>query len=200
MHTQKAVDVFGKELDRLARFTNRHHFHLRCYKSGIVPPSLKIRAPVNSERARAAAARASRIFTQERVKSSWRARQSALRSVEGCQENLRATLSIEDFGKVDGIFKCSAESTFKKFKERQVVKFDNLRKQIIGINEKPGDVNLRSSWVVNLCNHKLSTTEGAVLAKGPKYAVTPKINPVDIAAPIEAAPQLSSATDQDWRG
>ena len=68
-----------------------------------------------------------------------------------------------------------------------MVKFDNLRKQIIGINEKPGDVNLRPSWVVNLSNHKLSTTEEAVLAKGPKYAVTPKINPIDIAAPIEAA-------------
>ena len=68
---------------------------------------------------------------------------------------------------------------------------------MIGINEKPGDVNLRPSWVVNLSNHKLSTTEEAVLAKGPKYAVTPKINPIDIAAPIEAALQLSSATDQD---
>ena len=102
VHTQKAIDVFGKELDHLARFTNHHHFNLRCYNSGIVPPSLKIKAPVNSERARAAAARASRIFTQERVKSSWRARQSALGSVEGCRENLRATLSSEDLEKVTG--------------------------------------------------------------------------------------------------
>ena len=73
VHTQKAVGVFGKELDRLAGFTNYHHFNLRVYNSGIVPPSLKIKAPVNSERACAAAARASRIFTQERVKSAWRA-------------------------------------------------------------------------------------------------------------------------------
>ena len=187
MHTEKAVDVFGRELDRIARFINHNHPNLRCYKSGIVPPSLRIKAPVNSERARAAAARASRIFTQERVKSSWRARQSALGSVEGCRENLRATLSSEDFEKVERICKRLAESTFKKFKEQQVVKIDNLRKQIIGINEKPGDVNLRPSWVVNLSNHKLSTTEEAVLAKGPKYDVTPKINPIDIAPPIETA-------------
>ena len=187
VHTQKAVDVLGKELDRLARFTNHHHFNLRCYKSVIVIPSLKIKGPVNSERARATAARASRIFTQERVKSSWRARQSALGSVEACLENLRSTLSSEDFEKVERICKCSSESTFKKFKELQVVKFDNLSKEIIGINEKPGDVNFRQSWVVNLSNHKLSTTEKAVLAKGPKFAVTPKINPIDIAAPIEAA-------------
>ena len=85
VHTQKAVDVFGKELDRLACFTIHHHFSLSCCKSGIVPPSLKIKAQVYSERALAAAARASRIFTQERVKSSWRASQSALvGSVESC--------------------------------------------------------------------------------------------------------------------
>ena len=56
---------------------------------------------------------------------------------------------------------------------------------------------LFSTAPLNLSNHKLSTTEEAVLAKGPKYAVTPKTNPIDIAAPIEAALQLSSATDQD---
>ena len=138
---------------------------------------------MNSERVIAAATRASRIFTQEHVKSSWRAHQSAL----GCLENLCATLSSEDFEKVERICKRSAESTFKQFKEWQVVKFDKLRKQIIGINEKSGAVNLRPSWVVNLSNHKLSTTEEAVLAKGPKNAGTPKINPIDIAAPIEAA-------------
>ena len=115
VHTQKAVDVFGKELDRLARFPNHYHCNLRYYKSGIVPPCLKIKAPVNSERARTAAARASRVFTQERVKLSWRARQSALGSVEGCRENLRASLSSEDFEIVERICKRSAESTFKKF-------------------------------------------------------------------------------------
>ena len=77
-----------------------------------------------------------------------------------------------------------------------MVKFDNWRKQISRINEKPGDVNFRPSWVINLSNHKLSTTEEAVLAKGTKYAVTPKIDPNDIATPIEAALQTWSSTDQ----
>ena len=112
----------------LAGFTNYRHYYLRSYKSGIVPNTLNIKALVNSERARATAARASRILTQERVKSSWGARQSAVRSVEGCGKNLRATLISEDFEKVVGICKRLAESTFKKFKERQVVKLDNLLK------------------------------------------------------------------------
>ena len=62
----------GKESDRLAGFTNYRHYNLRYYKSGVVSSALKIKAPANSERPRAAAARASRIFTQERVKSSWK--------------------------------------------------------------------------------------------------------------------------------
>ena len=36
----------------------------------------------------------------------------------------------------------------------------------------------------------------AVLSKGPNYAILPKINAVDIAAPVESVVQLSSATDQ----
>ena len=35
-----------------------------------------------------------------------------------------------------------------------------------------------------------------VLSKGPNYAISPKINTIDIAAPVESALQLSSATDQ----
>ena len=68
-----------------------------------------------------------------------------MRSVEGCGKNLRATLISEDFEKVEGICKRLAESTFKKFLERQVAKLDDLLKQIIGIYEKPSDVNLRPS-------------------------------------------------------
>ena len=123
--------------------------------------------------------------------------QPALGSVKDCRGNLRASPSSEDFEEVEGICKRSAESPFKKFKERQMLRFDNLRKQIIGINNKPDDVKLRLPLVVNLSNHKLSTTEEAVLTNGPKYAVTPKINLIDIAAPIEAGLQISLAKDQE---
>ena len=70
---------------------------------------------------------------------------SAVGSVEGRRKNLRATLSSEDFEKVERICERSADSTFKKCLERQVVELDNLLKQIIGIYEQPSDVNLRPS-------------------------------------------------------
>ena len=53
--TQKIVDVFGKELQRVALFANHHHFNIRCLKTGHCPPSLKLKSPVNTDRARQAA-------------------------------------------------------------------------------------------------------------------------------------------------
>ena len=76
-------------------------------------------------------------------------------------------------------------------------KFNKLRERLLdrqGSDER--DLNLRSSWVVNLSDRQLSTTEKAVLSKGPRFAVSPKVNAVDIAAPVEAALQTSEASDQ----
>ena len=50
--------------------------------------------------------------------------------------------------------------------------------------------------MVNFSDRQLSTTEKAVLSKGPRFAVSPKVNAVDIAAPVEAALQISEASDQ----
>ena len=197
VQTQKTVDTFGKELQRLARFSNHHHFALRCHKSGIVPSSLRIKAPVNTERAREAAARASRVFTQERIKTSWRARNAASSCAESCLHSLRDTLSTADLSKVERICRRTAEVTFQKIKERHQCKFNKLRERLLdrqGSDER--DLNLRPSWVVNLSDRQLSTTEKAVLSKGPRFAVSPKVNAVDIAAPVEAALQTSEASDQ----
>ena len=50
--------------------------------------------------------------------------------------------------------------------------------------------------MINLSDHKLTPAQESILAKGPKFAPTPRIDPVDIAAPIETALQFSTATDQ----
>ena len=87
--------------------------------------------------------------------------------------------------------------TFQKIKERHQCKFNKLRERLLdrqGSDER--DLNLRPSWVVNLSDRQLSTTEKAVLSKGPHFAVSPEVNAVDIAAPVEAALQTSEASDQ----
>ena len=191
--TQKTVATLGKELLREARFSNHHHFTLRCYKSGIVPPSLRIKAPVNTERARSAAARTARIFVQERIKTSWRAKKAAVSIADECRKSLEATLLDENFQKVTSLCERTAARVFLKCKERQVRKFDTLREKIA---KKDEEVNLRPTWLINLSKRDLTNVEQKVLSKGPQFAMVPKIDPVDIAAPIEAALQFSSASPQ----
>ena len=50
---------------------------------------------------------------------------------------------------------------------------------------------------MNLSKHKLSEAEESILSKGPGYATVPKIDPIDFAAPIEAALGISKASDQE---
>ena len=59
-----------------------------------------------------------------------------------------------------------------------------------------GNKVCQSAWVVNLSDRKLTAAEEAILQKGPKYATTPRINPIDFAAPIESALSYSKVSDQ----
>ena len=193
VQTQKAVSTLGKELQRSARFSNHHHFNLRCYKTGIVPVSLRIKAPVNTRRAKEAAERASRVFVQERIKTSLRARNSAIAAQEKCRKLLQEELSEIDFKKVTSLCVRTAEKVFEKVKERQTKKFTALRERFLKVSDtSTEEESLRPSWVINLSKKNLTETEQRVLSKGPGFATVPKFSTIDIAAPIEAGLQLSS--------
>ena len=91
----------------------------------------------------------------------------------------------------------SAGTVFKKFKDRQVAKFDELRQKLVNTLATKGERSLRPGWIVNLSSRQLSAEEESVLAKGPKYAIVPTLNSIDFAAPIESALQSSNAPDQE---
>ena len=160
-----------KELQGFARFPNYHHFTLRCDKSGIGPPSLRIKAPVKTDRARNAAMRTSKVFVQERIKT-WRAKEAALSNVEKFRSGLRAAVSEVDFVKVTSLCERTAQKCLRSAKK----------------------VNLGPDWLVNLSKKDFPEAQKNVLSKGPHFAKAPaSINPVDIAAPIESALLFSSA-------
>ena len=115
----KLTDTYGKELQRSTRFSNPHHFNLRCYKSNIIPSSLWMKPPVNTDRARAAVAHASRVFVQERIRSSWKIKTSASSQAQTYCQQMKDTIEEEDFTRVVDICKRTAEKTFTKFKNRQ---------------------------------------------------------------------------------
>ena len=195
--TQRMVDAYGKERERRARFSNHHLFILRCYKSGIIPTGLRMITPVNTERAHVAARRASRVFTQERIKTTMKQRDSAAARVKTIKHELSSTLSEDDFNKIEKLCQRGEEATFERFKERQRKKFDNLRENFGRFDADNKRIDHRPSWIVNLSDRKLSKEEESLLVKGPKFAVTPKLNKMDIIAPVEAALQTSKATDQE---
>ena len=192
---KRLVNVYSKELQRRARFANHHLFNLRCLKSSIIPTSLRIKSPVSTNRAQAAASRVSRIFLQERVKTSQKVKNNATLATDDYRTQLQNIMSTEDFATTERICKNTAEKTFQRFKERQSRKFSQLRSRQ-ETNCLPVR-NGREQWVVNLSDYILSTHEQAVLAKGPRFAVTPSIKTIDFAAPIETALQISKATEQD---
>ena len=129
--TQRTVSVYGKELVRTSRFLNHHHFNLRCLKSSLIPASLCIKSPVDTHRARSAAKRASRIFLQERVKTSIRACRAAKEAAEAGWRRLQNSVSEEDIETIEKVCQGTAEKTFRKFKGRQCRKFERLRGKII---------------------------------------------------------------------
>ena len=47
-----------------------------------------------------------------------------------------------------------------------------------------------------MSDRNLTEAEKSILSKGPKFAVTPKMNPINFAAPVESALQHPSAPDQ----
>ena len=67
---QREVNELSKELKRAARYSNRHHFNLRCDKARISPNSLRIKSPTDTKRAHSAAAIVSRIFLRERIEAN----------------------------------------------------------------------------------------------------------------------------------
>ena len=134
---------------------------------------------------------------QERIRTSLKARDSASSRTAAARSILSDNLSKEDFEKVDRICKRSTESTFARFKERQRKKFEKLRNAKLATSTLEGGSNkAKNTWVVNLSDHQLTEEETSVLEKGPKFAITPRVNRTDIIAPIEAALQISLASDQ----
>ena len=47
-----------------------------------------------------------------------------------------------------------------------------------------------------MSDRNIAEAEESILSKGPRYATTPKVNPIDLAAPVEDALQHSIASEQ----
>ena len=171
--TQTESARYGKCLEKLARYKNHVVFSARCKRQGIIPVSLRIRSPVNSERGKEIAEKASKRFLNERLRlANNRVRQ--LQDERKRRElRLRQTLKEEDYRKLNTMSVQHAEKLFERTKEKQQAKFDRWIKTQRTTNQHI-QPKYRERWVANLSDHKLTEEEEALLRKGLNFAKTPR--------------------------
>ena len=184
--TQAVSADYGKCLEKLARFKNHVVFSARCKKERVIPPSLQIRAPINTQRGREIAAKASRSFLNERLRvANQRVRE--LQNEQKWREiGLRRSLGEEDYQKVTSLCEQHAEKVFQRTRDNQRAKFDRWTRRV-----EPSQGNqekFKERWVVNLSDQKLSDEQESVLQKGLNFAKTPGTIPqTEIIASVEAS-------------
>ena len=200
-YDKPAGELTGKYtlcLEKLSRFKNHVAFSARCKKEGVMPPSLRIKPPIDTVRAKEIAERASRQFLNERLRVANYKRRSLEEEAKWREIGLQRALNQQDFEKLKQINQAHAEKTFLQVRERQREKFDRMkntkRMEEAKINKgRPGQSkeNIdKSRWVVNLSKHKLTATERKVLERGLNFSDCPNKIPRDsIVAAVESALQ-----------
>ena len=102
------------------------HTHTHTHARTHTPTHARTHPSTHTERALSAAKRVSRIFAQERVKTSLWAKNSASVAAKKLRSRLQEELSTEDFDKIIRLCDKTAENTFVSIKERHQRKFDTL--------------------------------------------------------------------------
>ena len=175
-------------VEKQARFRNHIIFSARCKRRGVVPPSLRVRSPINTDKGRSIARNAERQFLAERLRiANYRAKE--LEEERKWREiGLRRVLDPEDSERVLRVSAENAEVVFNKTREQQRKKFDRLVCRQIDCQRSGSDQAAKKTWVINLSSHELTSTERGVLEKGLNFAVTQRAVPrTEIIAGVETA-------------
>ena len=159
----------------------------------MLPPSLKIKSPIETERGKAIANRASRQFLDERLRiANYKIRQLE-EERKWTELGLRRTLAKEDLEKVERVNREQAERTFCRIREKQCKKFDRFvcRRDAKGRYQQPeanDDAADQSRWVINKSSRVLTRDEMIALQKGLNFSQRSKTLPTtDIIAGVEPA-------------
>ena len=182
---------YDRCVEKISRFKNHVAFSARCKKEKVVPPSLRIRSPVDTERGRAIADHASQQFLNERL----RVANFRLRELEDERKwreiGLQRRLSSTDYTQVKTMSEAKSEELFLKIRDRQRMKFERfteLTHSSNGCDTSPGQVTDKSRWVLNLSKHTLSDNEQRALERGLNFADCPSKIPTDrFVAGVETA-------------
>ena len=135
------------------------------------------------------AEKTSRLFLQERIRTTHHEKRRVQERINKLEEQLKSSLSTDDYLRIHQMSKKSVESTFQRSKERHLKKLEHLRNEgKKNVRLEPEYLRDKSRWLVNMSSTKLSEEEEDILRLSPKFAPSPgKIPYMDIAAGVEAA-------------
>ena len=106
-------------VEKLSRFKNHVVFNSRCKREKIIPESLRIKPPINTEQGRRIAERASHQFVNERLRlANYRMRQLQ-EEAKWREIGLRRQLKEKDAARVIDMTKKNAEIVFERTEDRQ---------------------------------------------------------------------------------
>ena len=172
---------------QIARHRNHLVFNLRCKGECVIPPSLRLKCPINSDKARNIVEKARKNLLQKRIRLTNqkishlqdKKRRLAERFPSDVQQQLNARLTRVH------------ESVRKQTKCRQQDKLASLISK--SVKNKHSEPDLSGTqikrWVVNLSKYKLKQDQTRpVLSKGLNFAITPHCIPTnDILVATEMA-------------
>ena len=177
----KVVRHFEKLTKQKARFRNHLVFSLRCKQTDVTPVSLRLRCPINKQRANNIIRRAERGLLSERIHVV----NGKLAQLEAKRDNLQRlvdqSLSGDTRNQIAAHIQETYEHEFQRAKTRQINKFDRMTKAHThnDISKTSDDFDLSGAqlkkWVVNLSKYTLDKVETSVLSKGLNFAVTPSV-------------------------
>ncbi|XP_072039336.1 uncharacterized protein [Amphiura filiformis] len=173
-----------RDLENTEKKLARHRQHLtfthRCKDNGITPSSLRIRCPINTQKARNIIQKAEKELVSERI----RVVSNKIKSLKRKCDNDLETLDIEpaDRRHVELHLVNKRESEENKTKERHKEKLQRLITKHESKNKVKNSTEpdlsgtqlkkWREKWVKNISDKELSEPEQKLLARGLNFAVS----------------------------
>ena len=168
----------GNNGKKLARHRNHLVFSLCCKDESIIPPSLKIKCPVNSENARNIIDRARKGLLYERIRLSSN-RNRSLKTVTADRENvLKDELPSDDLQQVRALIDRIRERAYTQTKWRHTEKLSRCLSKKNETTEPDLSGSQIKKWVRNISSKTLSSTQTKVLVKNLNFAVSSENVPV----------------------
>ncbi|XP_072047007.1 uncharacterized protein [Amphiura filiformis] len=185
---------------KIAKHRNHLVFTLRCKELNITPPSLRLKCPINTARARDIVNNARQQLVRERIRVTTNKINSFKDQKTKFETKLNSRFPETLFGQVTDHVTRKTETEFCKTKWRHQQKLEKLQLTPTskGRRNTPDNVELNGEqlkkWVINLSKHKLTKPQESVLAKGLNFSPAPNKIPYEeyIVATEQACHKLSN--------